>query len=88
MGLRQTRAWRSEDWLLYTDEGEGAGEEAAEVDRGQVMPYQLLSPGTDAFAAPGQFCQSDFGHGTIGKVWLKQMRFSTSANILLKHSYL
>lgn len=53
---------------MYINKGEGAGEEAAEVDSGQVMPYQLISLGTDAFAAPGQFCQSDFGHGTVGKV--------------------
>lgn len=58
-----------------------------ERGRGQIM-NQHLSLGTDSFAAPGQFHWSDFGLGTIGKVQLKQMRFSASANILLKHSYL
>ena len=49
------------------NEGEGTGEDAAEMHRGQVM-NQLLSLGADSFAAPHQFCQSHFGHGTIGNV--------------------
>ena len=49
------------------NEGEGAGEEAAEMHGGQVM-NQLLSLGADSFAAPDWFCQSHLGHGTIGNV--------------------
>ena len=67
MGLRQKSAWHNEDWLTGINEGEGAGEEAAEMHRGQVM-NQLLSLGADSFAAPDRFCRSHLGHGTIGKV--------------------
>lgn len=49
------------------NEGEGAGEEAAEIHRGQVM-NQLISLGADSFAVLDRFCQSHLGHGTIGNV--------------------
>ena len=49
------------------NEGKSTGEEAAEMHRGQVM-NQLISLGADSFAAPDQFYQSPFGHGTLGNV--------------------
>jgi hypothetical protein len=45
--------------------GRVAGEEVAEIDRGWAM-NQHISLGTDSFAAPDQFCQSDFDHGNYG----------------------
>ena len=55
--------------------------------RGPGHAWINVSLGTDWLAALGQFCQLDFGHGTIDKVELKQMSFLASASILLKPNY-